>query len=1325
MTIRVKVACCLIAIGTIIGVNTYLVQAGQTRLRRAVQRLEALAEHERPGAQQALDAARELEGALRAIDEQTPPARAEADRGDRLSVRLAGRLMERIEAGLLPSLAGVPGAEQPDADDQKSTAQSAEKALARLTELKGPWNEFVRLSASRPPDAVALLRRQILPLLRNDLLPACAELAAHAQQAEARHSARLHELLATFTRRVVVTGIFSLLAILATGIYLLRSVAAPLRKLVGTAEAVAAGRFETRALVGYDAGDEFEALARSLNHMLDRLASGTVRHDELERLVAERSREVAQSEARFRQLFHASPVAASLSDFATGEFLDVNDKFCELCGRPRARLIGHASEALGLWRDPAVTREKLRAALAATGRFAGAETVFGRGDGSVFHVNLSAELLRLGDRQVVLAGFLDITARKEAEEKVRALNTNLERLVAERTGSLVRSENQLRLVWEGALDGMRLTDEAGTAVRVNDAYCRLMGQARAALEGRPMCEPYAADRHADILAKHRRRFHERQVPVLVETAVTLRDGSVRQLEIASGFVASPGEPELLFSVFRDITERKRVETALRASEERFHLVNRATFDVIWDQDLVSERIWWSEHLETRYGHRPADAGANGDFWRSCIHPDDRERVTTGVWRALASRDETWSETYRFRRKNGTYAFVADRSLIVRDATGRALRLLGVMQDVTEQKSTEEALRQSKERFQAVFERSPIIIGLLTVPEGRMVEINFAGLAAFGYTREEAVGRTSVELNLWADPADRDRYLAELRAHGHVAGFEAQMRRKNGEFFTVLYNGSIIEIAGQTYSLNSLHDITERRRAEAASRERESLFRGVFDASPIPILLSQVPDGRLLEANAVSLAAFGFSREEVVGRTTEELGLWARPEQRMEFFRRIAAEKSVETFEAVMRTKTGAERIMLCNGTVLHLGGRTCLLTSAVEITAVRRAETEKSRLQEKLFQNQKYEALGTLAGGVAHDFNNILTGIINYTALARSDCPPGSPQIRDYLGEVLKCSNRAKELVHQILLFSRSEDAERAPVPFQPLIREALSLLRATLPATVEIKSDLEGCAPIVLANATQIHQVVMNLGINAAQAMEAHGGVLTVRLRQQTVDPAGAAELAALRPGLHACLELTDTGAGIEPAVLARIFEPFFTTKKIGEGTGLGLAVVHSVVRRHQGAIKVRSQPGAGTTFELFFPVLVIGATTEAAAPAALPRGRGQRILLIDDEAMVAKSLQLMLDRLGYRVTAFTNPELALAHFGAAPGDFDLLIADYQLPGLTGVALAKKILALRPELPVFIASGFAGSMTAEKMHAEGITGFLQKPIDLKALTKTLAATFG
>ena len=1329
MKIRAKVACCLIVIGTIIGVNSYLVQTGPARLRNTLSRLKITTEQEMTGARRALDVARELDGTLRELAGRAGRTEVGATTGARVPIQVASQLMDQIEQGLRRAAVGTTAiaaalAADPKADELRReflTRPSSERALAILTDLRGAWSDYERLSESRAADAAVMLEGQLLPILAQELLPACTRYVDLLYQEEARESARVDEILSSFERRLLLAVAFSLTAVVGISYYLLWGVARPLNRLVRTGNAVRAGDATARAPIGYRAHDEFDALARAFNHMLDRLQVSTVRRDELERLVNERAQEVAQSEERFRRLFKLSPVAMSLSDLATGEFLDVNEKYGELNGRTRDEIIGRTSTELGLWEGGSLAREKLHAELQETGRFSSVETAFVRRDGSRFHVAISAEVFEFAGRRVIMAGFLDITASKVAEEKARALNSNLERLVAERTTMLASTESQMNLVWEGALDGMRLTDAAGTVVRVNEGYCRLVGLPREALEGLPMSVPYAEPHRAEILEKHCRRFRERNIPALVETVVTLADGSVRDLEVANAFVTLADEKELVFSVFRDSTQRKRAESALRASEERFQLVNRATFDVIWDQNLLTEAIWWSDQLEVIYGYQPAEAGANGDFWRSCIHPDDYARVTTGVRRALLSNDETWFESYRFRRKDGAYAYVEDRSLIVRNADGRAVRLLGAMQDITERKTADAALRQSNERFQALFERSPLIIGLLSIPEGRMIEVNLAGLAAFGGTREEVIGRTSVELDFWVNTADRDYYLNELRTKGHVAGFETQIRRKNGEILTVLYSGSLIEIAGKRYSLNSLQDITARRQAEAAQRESEERFRLVFDASPIPILLSEPTEGRLIEVNGVALECFEYTREEVIGKTTLELNLWVNPAQRSEFFRRLTTDKVVHGLEAVMRTKSGRECIMLCNGRLLMIGGNPCVLTSAIDLTVVRRAEEEKGQLQERLFQNQKYEALGTLAGGVAHDFNNILTGIINYTALARSDCPSSHPQIKEFLGEVLKGGSRAKELVRQILLFSRSEDAERVPQPLQKVIQEALSLLRATLPATIEIESALDPLAPVVLANTTQIHQVVMNLGINSAHAMRERGGTLRVKLRQTMVDATVATEIPDLKPGAFVCLEIADNGTGMVPAVVARIFEPFFTTKMVGEGTGLGLSVAHSIVRSHQGAIAVQSKLGVGTTFQLFFPVLVSSAPVAVVENRELPRGRGQHILLVDDEAIVAKSVQLMLERIGYRVTMFTNPGSALEHFEKSPDAFDLVLADFQLPGMTGVVLAKKIMAIRSTLPIFIASGFSGTMTERKILAEGVTGFLQKPIDLADLAKVLA----
>ncbi|MBP6716068.1 MAG: PAS domain S-box protein [Acidobacteria bacterium] len=800
-------------------------------------------------------------------------------------------------------------------------------------------------------------------------------------------------------------------------------------------------------------------------------------------------------------------------------------------------------------------------------------------------------------------------------------------------------------------------------------------------------------------------------------------------------------------------------------------------------------------------------------------------------------------------------------------------------------------KQSQERFFAVFDRSPIIIGLLTIPDGRLVEFNAAGVAAFGHTRDEALGRTSVELGLWADEADRARYLRALQATGHVAGFEARMRRKNGDVFTVIYSGSIIEIAGQRYSLNSLQDVSEWRRdtqrgaafarlgrqlntAErvedaaamiagvadelfgwdsatldlfdpvqqrcrsilnvdivdgqrqnvpprlvdvpltsrmrraiahgadlilrtvpvvpeagnvpfgdvtrpsaslmivplrddtrvvgvlsiqsyrvnaytkadldtlqaladhcegalvriqmmAALGTSEARFRAVWDNATDGMKLCDA-DGRIVAVNDAYCRIMARSRAELEGRLMSST--YADDEQAfiLQRFREHFAERRIPTQRDFEVTRwDGRAMVLEVDDCYIETDPERPLVLGVFrDITERRRVEAEREKMQARLFQNQKFEALGTLAGGVAHDFNNILAGMLNYAALAREDCPASATDVRDYLSEVLKGGNRAKELVRQILLLSRSESAERVPLQCAIVVREALSLLRSSIPASVEITSMLDRHAPLLSANATQIHQVVMNLGINAAHAMQPRGGRLDVSLHCRTVTADEANDIADLNPGPHLCLVVSDTGCGIEPAVIDRMFEPFFTTKKTGEGTGLGLSVVRSVVRSHGGAIAVRSTLGVGTTFELFFPVQVVEAPTEFAESLTYPRGHGERILLVDDEPMVAESMQLVIERLGYRVTACTHPADALELFADDPTQFDLVITDFQMPGMTGLELAAQLLRVRPGLDVIMATGFAGDLTEEQLRTRGLAAMVRKPFEMRGLARVLQHAF-
>jgi signal transduction histidine kinase len=398
-----------------------------------------------------------------------------------------------------------------------------------------------------------------------------------------------------------------------------------------------------------------------------------------------------------------------------------------------------------------------------------------------------------------------------------------------------------------------------------------------------------------------------------------------------------------------------------------------------------------------------------------------------------------------------------------------------------------------------------------------------------------------------------------------------------------------------------------------------------------------------------------------------------------------------------------------------------LLTRAIRYAIERkRAEDERQSLEVQLRQAQKMEALGALAGGIAHDFNNILAAMVGYTELALFDLSPDSP-LRSYLHEVLTAGKRAKSLIQQILAFSRQRDLELQPLQLRLVVREVVRLMRASLPATIELREKLDRNAGMVLASATQVHQVVLNLCTNAEQAMRTTGGVLEVRLEAVEVPTAITIAHADLKPGAYVRLSVRDTGPGIPLEVQERIFEPFYTTKGPGEGTGMGLAVAHGIVASHGGAIAVESAPGQGATFAVYFPRLDDTATEEQPEDdAAAPRGSGERILFVDDEVPLTELGRDMLVQLGYDVVVRTSSREALEAFRSTPYRFDLVITDQTMPQMTGEALAQEMRRLRPAIPIILCTGFSHLINEEKARAAGIDAFCMKPLIMHDLAHTI-----
>ncbi len=378
-----------------------------------------------------------------------------------------------------------------------------------------------------------------------------------------------------------------------------------------------------------------------------------------------------------------------------------------------------------------------------------------------------------------------------------------------------------------------------------------------------------------------------------------------------------------------------------------------------------------------------------------------------------------------------------------------------------------------------------------------------------------------------------------------------------------------------------------------------------------------------------------------------------------------------------------------------------------------------AKYERQLQQVLKIQAIGTLAGGIAHDFNNILFPIVGYTELTMDEVPENSVA-HNNLEEILKAANRAKDLVQQILTFSRQSGQERKPTNVQSVITEALKLLRASIPASIDIIHKIDDDCHPVMGDATQIHQVIMNLCTNAYQAMQDKGGTLEVNLSEVDVGYEETIEKIGMQPGRHLQLLVIDEGCGMDAAVLERIFEPYYTTKEQGKGTGLGLSVIHGIVKNHRGDITVASSPGKGATFKVYLPIIENSDTAAEFEPSNEAAKGSERILLIDDEEQIVSMEQQMLENLGYEVTARTDSTEALREFSEKPQNFDLVITDMTMPHITGDELAKKLLNIKPDIPVILCTGFNEDITEEKALAMGIQKFVMKPVIKNDLASTI-----
>ncbi|MCF8043189.1 MAG: PAS domain S-box protein [Desulfarculaceae bacterium] len=905
---------------------------------------------------------------------------------------------------------------------------------------------------------------------------------------------------------------------------------------------------------------------------------------------------------------------------------------------------------------------------------------------------------------------LDITSRLEMEQ------------------ALAESEEQFRRAIMSAPQPIMLHAEDGRVIQLNRAWTGLSGYSSEQIKTIDDWVNLAYPGKAAQVKKNIQRLYGLGKSTDEgEFTVRTAGGGRRIWQFSTAPLGRlPDGRHLVLSMAVDLTERKRAEEQTKASEERFRsLVNNVpgvVYRCLVDQHWTM--VYLSDEVEDITGY-PADdfLGNQVRTYASIIHPGDREAVERQVSQAL-SENRPFSLEYRLLRADGKVAWIFEKGSRAQNGGQEGRWLDGVILDITAAKQAEQAKERSEILYSALFHRAGDAIIIMEAggeAVGTIIAANQATADMHGYELSELVGMHISQLNAPGYKQDLYRRFESLD-EGENLKLELRHKRKDGGIFPVEVSAGLIELDGKKYVLGMDRDISERLESENALRASEDRFRELFNNMGSGVAIyAPSPDGwkfQIKEMNPAGLRIMAKRREDVIGCDVEEV------------FPGVAQLGLLEVFRRVWRTGT-AEQLPLSvyedYQINLWVENYVCRLPSGEvvaifeDVTKRKQAEVERAKLESQLRQSQKLEAIGTLAGGIAHDFNNILMAIMGYAELAREDLPEASPSA-DSLEQVLVASERAKSLVRQILSFSRREEPDKAPLDVASVVGEVFTMLRASIPTTVEMRLEEPLAHDQVLADPVQIQQVIMNLCTNAAQAMEQNGGVLRVELTRVELDSETAAAYALLEAGSYLCFSVSDTGVGISREVRNRIFEPFFTTKQAAQGTGMGLAVAHGIAVNHGGMITVYSELGEGSKFNVYLPVYG-GADQWVQAPSLAPgefQGDGERVFFVDDEPALADLGKRMLGGLGYQVSSFNSPAEALEAFLAEPEACDLLITDYTMPKMTGVELGAAFLKKRPELPVIVCTGFNNQLREDRARRQGIRSVLYKPLARLDLAKAV-----
>ncbi len=815
-----------------------------------------------------------------------------------------------------------------------------------------------------------------------------------------------------------------------------------------------------------------------------------------------------------------------------------------------------------------------------------------------------------------------------------------------------------------------------------------------------------------------------------EYRIVTKDGAVRWIDDRTVIERdTKGRATHYHGIIIDITERKRMEAelrlaheelekrvterteqlektaeALRTSEERYALAVQGSNDGIWDRDFSTGEVHYSLRWKSMLGYEDDELSNDSEEWKKRIHPDDYQMVMGALVGYMEGRNPSYEVEYRLRHRDGSYRYILARGICLRDSHGVPYRFSGSHTDVTDKRRAEDALKQSEEYFRQVVEHSPVAMGISTGIEQKIILLNRKFTEMFGYTPEDIpdVGRW------WSLAYPDERYRKKVKTEWESTvklainnerarkPFEAMATCKDGSIRHIEVNFSVI---GER-NLVAFVDHTEIKRAQEVIRQSEKRYRRLFEESNDTIFISD-PERRIIDINQVGIELFGYSKEELFFLDLEKL--YCNREDRDVLWQKLHRSVFLSDHEVEMQTKDGIKIIARISMSIIK--------DDAGQISGYQgiiRDVTERKRLERQLLQSQKMESVGILAGGVAHDFNNLLTAISGYGQILLESIPENDELSQESITHVLKAADRAAELTRGLLAFSRKQLISPKSVHIDSLISDTSKLIQRIIGEDIEFSTKFSGKKLLVKADPGQMEQVLMNLATNARDAMP-HGGRLSVTTRQVVVKDGSETLYDLPSPGKYALITVADTGMGIDKRTLESIFEPFYTTKEVGKGTGLGLAIVHGIIKQHNGSVLASSEPGKGTTFNIYLPLIESHAIKEESKISMLTVGGKETLLIAEDEEIVRMFVKNILERAGYKVIIADNGEDAVARF-SEHDDISLVLSDVVMPRKNGKEMLNEIRKIKPGVKALFISGYAADVIHNKGILEKDFDFMTKP---------------